>query len=264
MSDISKKPQQQSVRMYVRDDFKLPQWFKSASPDEVSNALSITAGLMPVLRGEVPPGLRVQQQISEAVAKSQLAHESALQSLMTEMKQHLSDTRSMMQTRINELTEAKNKALSQYNSLKEETEAEMSRLKAEVESCKEKEFVSTEDQSTVQAHFKGLVGHAADVFSLLADQNEVIKQLSDNLTQIRAKEMVWYRSAKQTNKAIPWSSVEMQLPFESAYEHAIGRTWNNMTASKLKDLEAALGKEAASLSISKEKVGIVEKLQRME
>ena len=101
------------------------------------------------------------------------------------------------------------------------------------------------------------------MFSLLAEQNEVIKQLSDNLTQLRAKEMVWYRSSKQTNKAIPWSSVEMQLPFESAYEHAIGRTWNNMTASKLKDLlKAALGKEAASLSISKEKVGIVEKLQR--
>ena len=53
----------------------------------------------------------------------------------------------------------------------------------------------------------------SDTQSSVSDQNEVIKQLSDNLTQIRAKEMVWYRSSKQTNKAIPWSSVEMQLPF---------------------------------------------------
>ena len=64
--------------------------------------------------------------------------------------------------------------------------------------------------------------------------------------------MVWYRSSKQTNQSIPWSKGEMQLPFEDAYEHGIGRSWNNMTAAKVKELESAMGKDAAKLAIERE------------
>jgi hypothetical protein len=253
MSDTAKKVHPPSVRLYVTDDYKLPQWFKTANPSEVSGALSIIAGLMPVLKGEVPPGLRVQQQIAEAVTKSQQAHEGALQSLMTEMKQSLSETRSMMQSRIDEVTKARDDAVTKYNSLKEDTEEDMRRMEVEIEKSKPQEWVSSEDQEKVRTHFKGLTDHTSDMFSLLAQQNTAIKDLSDNLIRLRAKEMVWYRSSKQTNQSIPWSNGEMQLAFEGAYEHAIGRPWNNMTAAKLKELESAMGKDAAKLAIEQEK-----------
>jgi hypothetical protein len=248
MSDVSKKVHPPSVRLYVTEAYELPQWFKTASPNEVSGALSMVAGLMPVLKGEVPPGLRVQQQIAEAVAKSQQAHEGALKSLMTEMKQTLSDTRSIMQSRINELTEEKDAVVGKYNTLKEE---EIERV--ESEKTNQREWVSDEDQEKVQVHFKGVADHATEMFSLLSQQNTSIKELSDNLIQLRAKEMAWYRSSKETNKSIPWSGTDMKLPFESAYEHSIGRSWNKMTAAKLKELEGAMGKEAAKLAIEKEK-----------
>ena len=246
MSDVSKKVNPPSVRLHVTEDYKLPQWFKTASPNEVSGALSMIAGLMPVLKGEVPPGLRVQQQIAEAVAKSQQAHGSALQSLMTEMKQTLSDTRSIMQSRINELAEERDAAVEKYNTLKEEE-------RMESEKNDQREWVSDEDQEKVQTHFKGVADHATEMFSLLSKQKTAIMKLTDNLVHLRVKEMAWYRPSKEINKSIPWSDTDMQLLFESAYEHAFGRCWNNMTATKLKELEGAMGKEATKLAIDKEK-----------
>ena len=37
----------------------------------------------------------------------------------------------------------------------------------------------------------------------------------------------------------------MELPFESAYEHAIGRKWNDCTSAKTDVLLASMSKEAA-------------------
>ena len=54
------------------------------------------------------------------------------------------------------------------------------------------------------------------------------------------------------------------LPFEAAYEHAIGRKWNNCTSAKVDMIERGISKEAAQLAIEKEKAmtDIGDKCQR--
>ena len=256
MSDASKKAP--SVRLYVTEEYKLPQWFKSANPADVCNALSIAAALMPVFRGEVPPGLRVQQQIAEAVTRKQQelqqAHEKTLQSLVADMRENLLQTKSVMQSRIDELVQARDAAIRECQTVRTQAEEEMSKMEAEIQSSRKKasECVASEDQEKVRGHFKNLAGHTIDIFSLLSQQGEAVRRMSNNLTQLRASEMVWYRASKRTSKSVPWATAEMQLPFESAYEHAIGRSWNNMTTNKLKELEHSMGKEAARMAIDQE------------
>lgn len=259
MTDVSKKVNTPSVRLYVTDEYKLPQWWKTASTADVCVALSIAATLMPVLKGEVPPGLRVQQQIAEAVTRKQRdlqqSHEKTLQSLVADMKANLTDTKSVMQSRIDELVKARDAAVRECETVRARAEEEMTKIEAELQSSKKTssgECVASEDQEKVRTHFRDVSVHTTDMFSLLSQQGEAIKQLSNSLTQLRAREMAWYRCSKRTSKSIPWASADMQLPFEGAYEHAIGRSWNNMTASKLKELEHAMGKEAARIAIEEE------------
>ena len=64
--------------------------------------------------------------------------------------------------------------------------------------------------------------------------------------------MAWYRSSKRTAQSLPWSDVDMQLPFEAAYEHCMGRKWNNCTEQKMKELQKGIGKDAAALAMAVE------------
>ena len=103
-------------------------------------------------------------------------------------------------------------------------------------------------------HFEALVAHVGEMFEAYQKQSAAIATLNLGLTDIRAKSMVWYRASKRLNASIPWlDTSKMHLPFEGAFEHAIGRTWNNMTTSKVTQLEAALGKDATLLARAKER-----------
>ena len=64
--------------------------------------------------------------------------------------------------------------------------------------------------------------------------------------------MIYYRLSKKTCSSIPWSDTEMVLPFEAAYEHRIGRKWNNCTSAKVEIIERTIGKDAADIAIEKE------------
>ena len=87
----------------------------------------------------------------------------------------------------------------------------------------------------------------SEIFELYAEHNALIKKLDESVVKIRSKSMIFYRGFKRSAKPIPWLFPVMELPFEQAFEHALGRPWNNMTSSKLKSLEHSLGKEAASI-----------------
>ena len=62
--------------------------------------------------------------------------------------------------------------------------------------------------------------------------------------------MTWYRHVKRSDIAFRFS---LSLPWEHAYEHAIGRIWNNMTTAKARELDTNLGRKAAELAITQEK-----------
>ena len=92
----------------------------------------------------------------------------------------------------------------------------------------------------------------SEIFELYAEHNALIKKLDESVVKIRSKSMIFYRGFKRSAKPIPWLFPVMELPFEQAFEHALGRPWNNMTSSKLKSIEHSLGKEAASIALEKE------------
>ena len=91
-----------------------------------------------------------------------------------------------------------------------------------------------------------------ETFELFTKQNDHIVGLNTSLVQLRSRAMIYYRLSKKTCGSIPWSNTEMVLPFETAYEHAIGRKWNNCTSAKVDIIERGISKEAAQLAIEKE------------
>ena len=114
------------------------------------------------------------------------------------------------------------------------------------------EGITNEDQDILRTHFLELSTHVKEMFEVYSEQQMHLSQLGTSLTQARAKTMAWYRSSKRTAKSLPWSDVDMQLPFEAAYEHCIGRKWNNCTEQKMKELQKGIGKDAAALAMAVE------------
>ena len=118
-----------------------------------------------------------------------------------------------------------------------------------VTSC---EGVTNEEQRVVQDHFLDLATHVKEMFQVFSEQRAHMAKLSASLTQATAKTMIWYRSAKRKSNSLVWSKAEMELPFESAYEHAIGRKWNDCTAAKADLLQESMGKEAVKEALKME------------
>ena len=114
------------------------------------------------------------------------------------------------------------------------------------------EGITNEEQDILQTHFLELSAHVKEMFEVYSEQQMHLSQLGTSLTQARAKTMAWYRSSKRTAKSLHWSDVEMQLPFEAAYEHCMGRKWNNCTEQKMKELQKGIGKDAAALAMAVE------------
>ena len=88
------------------------------------------------------------------------------------------------------------------------------------------------------------------MFGLYAKHNQLLSDLNESMINITSKAMIYYRSVKHGNIGV--MDVNMELPFEQSYIHAIGRSWNNMTNSKAKELETFLERRATDLAISKE------------
>ena len=72
------------------------------------------------------------------------------------------------------------------------------------------------------------------MFGLYAKHNQLLSDLNESITSkaMTSKVMIYYRSVKHGNIGV--MDVNMELPFEQSYIHAIGRSWNNMTNSKAK------------------------------
>ena len=153
------KPPRPSVRLYVTESFRTPAWFKTASAAETERALAIAAALMPLLNGEVPPGLRVQQQISDAASKARhdahqkyeeqlKSHESALQRLTSGMTAHLE----LLNARLREAEEARDAALEEARRVNQQVTAESAADAT----------VSDPEKAHIGTHFGALAAHAGE------------------------------------------------------------------------------------------------------
>ena len=110
-------------------------------------------------------------------------------------------------------------------------------------------IVEPATHDAVRSHFEGFTQHTCDLLAALAKHHSLIDRLDRSAINVRAKIFTYYRLTKRLNASTDSLNVEMLLPWEHAYEHAIAfdRPWNNITKSKAMELENALGREAFKL-----------------
>jgi hypothetical protein len=104
----------------------------------------------------------------------------------------------------------------------------------------------------IRSHFANLGQHSEELLVALASHHALIEKLNQSAIELRAKVFMFYRRAKRVNTDTTWLGVTMQLPFESAFEFAKGRVWNNVTATKGQLIEDGLGKAAAQICMKSE------------
>ena len=230
MPQSSKKPS--TVTLAVEPEYKLSPWYQSATPSQVGAALSRGATEM---QREPSSSLHLQQEALLAREEQLQTHEAALQSVLHEVRTQSEASRAVLQSRIDELT-----------ARGEERAEAMARVTAERDALLGNE---PDHAAPVGEHLALLTTHATEMFELYANHDALLRQLDASITAIRAKAMVWYRRVKRTELA---STHNLALPWEHAYEHAIGRVWNNLTTAKARELERHLGRKAAELAIAQE------------
>lgn len=206
-----------TVNLLVEPGFKLPEWFANATPRQVSDFLS-----------------KAEETKDEPQPSPQDLH-----TLVEEVKANTEATRTTLQARIDELTQRSEEALES-----------VARITAERDALLARGEETTDHQAPVQAHAESLTTHLTEMFELLANHDSILRQLDESIAAIRVKSMSWYRATKKSDL---FSKLNLSLPWEHAYEHAIGRVWNNMTSAKAKELDKALGRKAAELAIAEEK-----------
>ena len=206
------------IRLSVPRDFELPAWFATATPNEIGDFL-----------------------LKAAKSNTENEHHSSqFHALLQEIKANSEATRLTLQSRIDELTAREQEASDNLASITSE------RDHALLSKCDETA------NAPFQEHAESITTHLTEMFEMYANHNSLLRQLDESITAIRVKAMAWYRNAKKTDLL---SRFNLTLPWEHAYEHAIGRSWNNMTSAKAKELEKRLGRKAAEMVIFNEEVG---------
>ena len=178
------------------------------------------------------------------------AHETSLQKLGDEHRAALDLQRAAMQREIDRLS-AKN----------EESDGNVKRLMAENDELEEKVSAlesggavleSECNHKGIRSHFSNLCQHSEELLAALASHHALIEKLNQSAIELRAKVFMFYRGAKRVNMDTTWLGVPMQLPFESAFDFAKGRVWNNVTATKGQLIEDGLGKASAQICMKSE------------
>ena len=229
-----------TVTLSIEQGYQLPTFYQKATPREIGEALS--RGAVEILTSQDnqtrSSSFLEFQQKSLQEREDQLAkHEETIKKMIEEIRLQSESTRTTLQSRIDEL-----------NVNSEEAVEAIARITAERDALLGKgEEV---DDTPLQEHMKSLTTHLTEMFELYANHDSLQRQLDASLTAIRVKTMTWYRHMKRSDIA---SKFRLTLPWEHAYEHAVGRIWNNMTAAKEKELDSNLGRKAAELAIAQEK-----------
>ena len=247
-----------TITLEVLEDFTLPPFYSNAAPSEICRALTLAAT---ILDGSVLPMFSTQMEVSVAVAKvreetlaareAQLAsHESAVERLAVEQRATLEAQRRAMQEEIDRLTERCEEHERHVTKLIRENDAIEERLSAFEEGPTI--LVSDANHDAVRSHFGSFGKYSAELLLALAHHHDLIEKCNQSAVKLRAKVFSFYRCSKRVNMDTPWLNLDMKLPFEDAFQHAIGRPWNNLTTSKAELLERGLGKSATQLCLKEE------------
>ena len=115
-----------------------------------------------------------------------------------------------------------------------------------------------EGESTLPQFFTSTASYSSELSQLYAKHQSLIKELNVSMATIRAKEYLFYKSAKECNDTLPNSQVNMTVPHESSVDFCLskmlsGKSWNDIRHSARDEVEAGIGKDAFLLLLAQEK-----------
>jgi hypothetical protein len=220
-----------TVTLAVEEGYTLHPFYAHASPSDIGRALMLGATL---LNGEVPPLLHVQTEIDTAIVRvkqeclerreGQLKeHEARMAAITASHGAELESQRSTLQAEI-ALMAAKHAEEVQAVAVRiKDLVNENDDLEARVSAMEEGGVIAESDcnHEAVRSHFQGFAQHTCDVLAALAKHHALIDKLDRSAVHVRAKLFTYYRQTKKLSASTDWLNVCMELPFETAYEHAI-------------------------------------------
>lgn len=222
----------QKITIEVEERFELPSFYTTASLPDRNKALTIGAALVPAFGECVSLATREE---SVADREKQLTHhQEQLDNIIQAHTLQMNEQRANMETR---LDEAKDESVNLKLRVKELV-TDNDKLSVALEGDKSEGWAET------KGHFSALTKHSAEMSELYSHHHNLIKQLDESTVKIRAKEFMFYQESKRLNFKMPHLHVPMQLPYEEAVDFARDRYWNNVTRSKVEEIEAGLGKDA--------------------
>ena len=239
-----------SVTLTVQDNYAPPPWYSRATPSEVGRALTIGAA---ILDGDVPPPFAAQIDVASSVAA---VREESVREREKQLATHQAHTEKILDQHHSVLESQRVSMQAEIDKLNVKASNDQERVRDLLGQCDELEGKLSEmddngcvlesecNHDGVNAHLGELARHTCDVMAALASHHALIERLDQSAVELRASIFLFYRRAKQLNVDTPWLNAVMQLPFEEAFDHGIRRSWNNITATKAKVIEDALGKEA--------------------
>ena len=231
------------IKLTVEGEYVLPTWYQTASPMAVGDALTSAAGGMAM-------SVAVAEVRADALREREAqlrAHEAQIQRLMDQTSKALEEQR----RRIDQLTKEQETSQRRVHKLVHDNDDLQERLDA-VQDGTSTEL--SDEHERVKDHFQQLGIHSEELLKALAQHHALIHELNQSAIALRAKVFRFYRKSKGVNQDVPWLQASMLLPFEQAFQHAIGRDWNNVTHAKARLIEEGLGKAAAQLCMKEEGV----------
>lgn len=120
-----------------------------------------------------------------------------------------------------------------------------------------KEVLEVPDQSNIKKHFENHGKYSSELCILYKNHHQLIKQLDKSMTEIRAKEYLFYKESKQVNQS-EGLHADMNLSFEASVDFvhskmAEGKAWNDIKHSAREDIEREFNKESFMMIVRGDK-----------
>ena len=269
------------VKITVQEDFVLPNYYVTASPAEAERALlegaALQVGNPALIRSKIEAAI---QQAKQEHLMEREAHVSAsedrLASILEEYRLQLQDLRTQMQdqkahmeAKLSEKDAAMEGAQNASARQMTEMEAQARELKERIsvlvkqndeleESLAEAPVETHEKSDLVRQHFMNHGKHSNELCKLYQKHHELIKQLDRSMTEIRAKEYVFYKESKRINQS-EGLHAHMNLSFELSADYVRdkmvmeGKAWNDIKHSAREDIERDYHKESFMMIVKQDK-----------
>ena len=248
------------IHLTVENTYQLPTFYDTATPKQVGIALELGAKEMTSESMES----RIASAVKEAVEETKRECMSLREAQQVKNEERFASLLQRQTSVEEEYKAALGKVKQQHAEEKGELDKKIAALVRECDEYDEtvrqltENINSQEGESTLTQFFTSTASYSSELSQLYAKHQSLIKELNVSMATIRAKEYLFYKSAKECNDTLPNSQDHMTVPHESSVDFCLskmlsGKSWNDIRHSARDEVEAGIGKDAFLLLLAQEK-----------